>query len=210
MASFVLSIIAIFVSMIGVLISSITFWILYLHKGTIKITKPRLIALGYERHENHRTPKVVIRSLLFSTSNKGIVIDNIRVKVTNHNNSKDFSLWAYGVETLLVGSGLFISKEGKDSYHHFLPIAFSSDFEFHTGNILLEIYVTITHHKKDKLLDSITLSLTKEHEDALNKGEMIIFNWESALNKYETCISNSSKEKLSVLELPKINKHFSL
>jgi len=114
MVSLVLSIIAIFLSTIGVLISSFTFWILYLHKGTVEITKPRLIGLVYERYDNCRSPKVFIRSLLYSTSHKGTIIENMRVKVTNRNDSKDFGLWAYGVEQLLVGSGLFVSKEGKD------------------------------------------------------------------------------------------------
>jgi hypothetical protein len=204
MVSLVLSIIAIFLSTIGVFISSITFWILYLHKGTVKITKPRLISLGYERHDDCRTPKVFIRSLLYSTSHKGTVVENMRVKVSGCNNSEDFGLWAYGVEKLLVGSGLFISKEGKDYNHHFVPIAFSSDFEFSAGEIKLEIYASIARHKKDKLLYSITLLLTKEHEDSFNDGEMIIFNWNSALNKYEACVSKSNTAKLGMLELTKL------
>lgn len=204
MTSLVLSIIAIFLSTIGVLISFTTFWILYLHRGNIEITKPRLISLGYERHDDSRTPKVFIRSLLYSTSCKGTVIENMIVKVTNSNNSEDFGLWAYGVEQLLVGSGLFISKEGKDYNHHFVPIAFSSDFEFSAGEIQLEVYANITHHKKDKLLDRITLSLTKDHEDALNKGEMIIFNRKSTLNKYEPCVSKSNTAKLSMFNLSKL------
>ena len=204
MVSLVLSIIAIFLSTIGVLISSITFWILYLHKGTVEITRPRLISLGYERHNDCRTPKVFIRSLLYSTSHKGTVIENMRVKVADRNNSEDFGLWAYGVEKLLVGSGLFVSKEGKDYNHHFVPIAFSSDYEFSAGEIQLEIYATITHHKKDKLLNRITLSLTKEHEDALKKEDMIIFNWESTLNKYEPCVSKPNTAKLGTFNLAKL------
>ncbi|MCF0072313.1 hypothetical protein LZD49_17665 [Dyadobacter sp. CY261] len=109
---------AIVISIVSLLISALTFWMSRLKKGTLKMTRPSLICFVGKNTRDGL--KIVIRTLLFSTSDTGQYVQNMFVRVSCRGTSHDFNVWAYDDKGLVRGSGLYVGKNGTSNYHHFL------------------------------------------------------------------------------------------
>jgi hypothetical protein len=58
-------------------------------------------------------PKVYLRTLLFSTSKRGRVVESMHVALSRNEMHQNFNIWVYGErEKLVRGSGLFIGETG--------------------------------------------------------------------------------------------------
>lgn len=100
------------ISIIALVISAVTFYYSRLKTGIVKMTKPTTIFFGSDgknmEHFEHK--KVFIRTLLYSTSDKGQYIQNMYIRLTQGESVQNFNVWVYGDNELLRGSGLFIDK----------------------------------------------------------------------------------------------------
>src|SRR6266568_2937023 len=123
---------SIIISSFALLISGITFWLTYLRKGTVKMTQPTTIYFGNDR-ANVRLPKIYLRTLLYSASKKGQIIESFYVKLKRGETSQNFNIWVYGTDKLYRGSGLFVGQEGVIFNHHFLLPKDGTDFQFLQG-----------------------------------------------------------------------------
>jgi hypothetical protein len=77
------------------------------------MTQPTVIFLGPDSSrvpERLPPPKVFIRTLLFSTSKRGRVIESMHVRVARSESKQNFNVWVYGDDKLLPGSGLFVGE----------------------------------------------------------------------------------------------------
>src|SRR5271170_454856 len=57
-------------------------------------------------------PKVYLRTLLFSTSKRGRVIESMHVTLSRNETRQNFNIWVHGDERLVRGSGLFVGETG--------------------------------------------------------------------------------------------------
>ncbi|MHB9142215.1 MAG: hypothetical protein ACYC25_10095 [Paludibacter sp.] len=100
--------ISIIISLTALTISTLTFWLTRLKRGMVKMTRPTIIFFGPdgggERHN-----KVFIRTLLYSTSDRGQYIQNMFIRLQRGETVQNFNVWVYDDIGLVRGSGLFIS-----------------------------------------------------------------------------------------------------
>ncbi len=146
-------------------------------------------------------PKVFIRTLLYGTSEQGQYIQNMFVKIRKSETTQNFNIWAYGENSLVRGSGLFVNKVGVSTNHHFL-LPKNERWKFVAGNYQLEVYAETVNNKTKKLFGH-QLTITKEHEDELlnNKLASLFFNWAPNTQTY---VSHIYTKPLTASELERL------
>jgi hypothetical protein len=83
------------ISVISLSVSAVGYWLKWVRQGRLSMPKPTLIYFGYDA-ESRLTPKVFLRTLVYSTSARGQVIEGMFVKPYYARCEQDFSFWAYG------------------------------------------------------------------------------------------------------------------
>lgn len=181
--------ISLIVSIVALVISSVTFWLIRIRVGAIKMTKPTVIFFGPDG-PGADLNKVFIRTLLYSTSDKGQYIENMYIKLRRGETIQNFNIWVYGDkhEGLSRGSGLFVSKNGLVSNHHFLMPKDGSNFKFLKGTYLLEVFVELVDSRLKKIYtQNLTINEAQEKELA-DKNAGIYFDWEPSIQTYQSHI----------------------
>jgi len=160
------------------------------------MTHPTIICLAFEGMGGE--PKVFLRTLLYSSSKQGIIVESLFLKLLNNGLPQIFSVWAYGDKGLVRGSGLYVGEQGVEVYHHFIVPKTEKDYKFLPGWQTVEIY-TVIKGKKKKLC-SLQLEITQEMADTLSQGTLgIFFDWNPELNSYLAHTEKPSVEKLGKL-----------
>lgn len=177
---------SIFISIISLLISGLTFWLTKVKKGSIKMTKPTVIFMGPDgQGSNHK--KIFIRTLLFSTADNGRYVQNMYIRLQRGESVQNFNIWVYDDNSGLVrGSGLYISRTGLACNHHFLMPRDGSKYEFLEGAYTLQIFIEPIAGKPHKLFEQM-LSINKDQEKEMrNKGVGIYFDWAPNTQSYDS------------------------
>ncbi|MGZ4037515.1 MAG: hypothetical protein ACXVPQ_06780, partial [Bacteroidia bacterium] len=99
--------ISILISITALTISALTFWLTRIKKGTIKMTRPTIIFFGPDGPKKN-PDKVFIRTLLYSTSDRGQYIQNMFISLQRGESSQNFNVWVYGEKEFSRGSGLYV------------------------------------------------------------------------------------------------------
>jgi hypothetical protein len=188
-------VISIVVSFLSLIVSGLTAWLTLLRKGTVKMTQPSLVAFAFDLPQG--TPKVFLRTLLFSTAKRGRVVENMFIKMRRSESVQAFSMWGYGDEPpLVVGGGVYVPPEGMASYHHFLLRDDQTPFEFLPGEYAIEVYASILRQKSPLLLYRIQLSLSEQLATAIvNKEAGVIFNWGPESGQYLAHLMEGPRER---------------
>ncbi|MBV8810659.1 MAG: hypothetical protein JO033_18475 [Acidobacteriaceae bacterium] len=110
------------------------------------MTQPTVIFFGPDvprAREDAPSPKVYLRTLLFSTSKRGRVIESMHVAWWRNETHQNFNIWVYGErEKLVRGSGLFAGETGVAANHHFLTPT-DSTFQFTEGQYRLDVFARL-------------------------------------------------------------------
>ena len=154
------------ISVFALAVSSITAWLTLVRRGTVGLTQPTVIffgpdALSFPDAVPH--PKVYIRTLLFSSSKRGRIIESMHVNLARNETRQNFNIWVHGDEKLVRGSGLFVGETGVSANHHFLTPKDGSDFRFVEGKYTLELYTKLLGDKAARCVLSQTLEISREH-----------------------------------------------
>ncbi|MCB9978880.1 MAG: hypothetical protein H6862_04675 [Rhodospirillales bacterium] len=177
-------------SVAALIVSVTTMWLTLLRKGSIRMTQPTVIFLG-QMGGDKKSSKIFFRTLLYSTSKKGRVIENLYVRLKRSETQQNFNIWVYGSKELNRGSGLFIGDTGIASNHHFLLPTDVESFVFKAGNYSLEIYAQIIGDKNTKLLHQVDLTISQQEAELLKQGDKgIYFDWGPDSKKYHTHIDS--------------------
>ncbi len=104
--------------------------------------------------------KVYLRSLLYSTSKRGRIVENMFVRLRRLESSQTFNIWAHGEDSLTRGSGLYVGETGVLCNHHFLLPTGETAFAFLPGDYILAVYVSLVGDTKPLLL---FIPLSTEH-----------------------------------------------
>ncbi|HTM98542.1 MAG TPA: hypothetical protein VL088_07365 [Pedobacter sp.] len=171
---------ALIISIISLIISSLTFWLTKIKKGKLKMTRPSIICLLGQNGRDEG--KVFIRTLLYSDSEQGQYVQNMFIRISKHGESQDFDTWAYGDKELMRGSGLFVSKVGISLNHHFL-LPKINNWKFSRGEYYIEVFAEIVG-KSPKVIFEHTLFLAGDHAESLYQGNSIYYEWQHNYGKY--------------------------
>jgi hypothetical protein len=177
-------------SILALSISSITAWLTLFRRGSVKMTQPTVIFFGPDTPrspEQAALPKVFLRTLLFSTSKRGRIVENIHVSLTRNETSQNFNIWVYGDDKLVRGSGLFVGETGVAANHHFLAPMDGTSFHFTEGTYTLEVFARLLGDKSPLRLFQQKLVIDRETANALKQpGAGLYFDWGPDSARYIT------------------------
>ena len=185
------------ISLLALFISILTAWFTFFHAGELKATHPTVVFFGPDgvRFEGD-TNKVYLRTLLYSTSKKGHVIESMYVSLSRNESKQNFNVWTYGSkEKLERGSGLYVPQDGVAFDHHFLLPKDGANFEFLSGSYELKLYARIVGRTESSELLSIGLIVSDALAHKNSSGQAgIYFDWGSDNQKYHShCIDKKSQ-----------------
>lgn len=177
------------VSILALMISAITAWLTLFRRGTVKMTQPTVIFFGPDVPRSPAEPslpKIFLRTLLFSTSKRGRIVQNMYVSLTRDKTVQNFNIWVYGErEKLVRGSGLFIGETGVAANHHFLVPREGVSFQFTEGEYRLDVYAHLLGDHERILLFSHVLEITREAAVYVeHAGVGIYFDWWPDSSRY--------------------------
>jgi hypothetical protein len=180
--------VALTISVLALAISATTAWLTLFRRGTICMTQPTVIYLGPDspRSSNRPAlPKIYLRTLLFSTSKRGRVVESMHVSLERAETRQNFSVWVHGDEKLVRGSGLFVGETGVAASHHFLAPDDGSTFKFLPGRYLLRVNAKILSDNSHKQLFSQELEITPALAAQLEQpGVGLYFDWGPDSSRY--------------------------
>jgi hypothetical protein len=176
------------ISTLALLVSAATAWFTLLRGGTVRMTQPAVIYFGPDGKRNardERLPKIYLRTLLYSTSKRGRVIEAMYATLRRNESRQTFNIWVHGNKDLVRGSGLFVSDTGVAENHHFLTPKDGSNFEFKEGTYELEVHAKLVGDSKSIRL--WTQHLVVNAIEATNLGQErcgLYFDWGPASGQY--------------------------
>lgn len=167
------------ISALALLVSVLTAWLTLFRRGTIKMTRPTVIFFGPDSSsKTDQNPKVYLRTLLFCTSKRGRVIESLHVSLSRNETRQNFSIWVYGEDRLVRGSGIFVGEEGIVANHHFLTPPDQNTFCFLEGRYNLQVFAKLLGDRSPILLFSQELAIESHFGKALtDPGVGLYFDW---------------------------------
>jgi hypothetical protein len=181
-----LQVIAITISALALTISALTAWLTMFRRGTVKMTHPSVIYFGPDGGPKlDREQKVYLRTLLFSTSRRGRIIEAMYVSLRRNESKQNFSIWVYGDERLVRGSGLYVGESGVTASHHFLAPKDTRPFGFSEGTYHIEVFVKLLGDKQTLSLFSDQLLVDGIAANAIaNEDCGLYFDWGPDAGRY--------------------------
>lgn len=191
--------VSIIIAALAFVVSALTAWLSFFHRGTIKMTQPTIFFFGPDGASG--PPKIFLRTLLYSTSKKGRILENMFVKLKRGESMQNFNIWVYGEKEVLArGSGLFVGGEGISCNHHFLLPKDGTTYSFLPGAYNLQVFGTLLGEGQPKLLFAQELSLSKEFADEINNEQSgVFFDWGPDSQSYHSHLDRNPNKRLSVL-----------
>lgn len=184
-------IVAIVISLAALAISSVILWLTLLRKGTVCMTQPKQFYFGTGA-ERGRGASIFLCTLLYSTSEKGRVIDSLYIRVKRGESQQNFNIWVYGIGTSQqLSGGLFVGETGIAKNHTFLLPKETEAYDFKAGEYILEVYVRLIGDKENKLLHKTALSISFQEANQLKESDKgIYFDWGPDSNRYHSHIDS--------------------
>jgi hypothetical protein len=137
-------------------------------------------------------PKVFLRALLISDSKRGRIIQSVYATLSHKEARQNFSVWVYGDDRLVRGSGLHINDTGLATNHHFLLPEGKSDFRFQESDYVLDVFAEILGDRSPTHLLSHRLSVTSAEAVELATGQCgLYFDWGPQSNQYHSHINRT-------------------
>ncbi len=179
-----LDIFSISVSAVALLLSGFTFWFLVLRRGKLRMTKPSIVFFGFD-FSPKTTPKIFLRTLLYSNSPRGNVVESMYATITHDNHTETFSFWGDGETSKLTpGSGLFVPQEGVAFNHHFVLSVHKEAYDFTDGQYIVQVFAKLVTERTAHKLYELTLELSTELATALKQDEGVLFELEPDTGNY--------------------------
>jgi hypothetical protein len=153
------------VSALALAVSLATAWLTFFFRGVVRMTAPSMVVFAYDRRgsTDEYDAKVMVRSLLFSTGERGRVIEAMFAYVRCGAVEHIFPVWGYDADNKLVrGGGLFIGKTGVAAWHHFVAAGEGRGFCFGHGPYQIDVCARIHGLRSPVTLWSAVLSLPEE------------------------------------------------
>lgn len=193
------------ISALALIISGITGWLTFFRRGRLKMTQPTVAYLGPDGIRHEGSPKVYLRTLLYSTAKRGHVVESLYVMVQRAESKQNFNIWIYGQkDDLKRGSGIFVPQEGITFDHHFLLPSDGANFLFIAGNYRLTVFAKLVGAAMSEKLMTLSLVISAEHALALHRPNTgINFDWGPDLQAYHAHIDSKLPLEFSTQQILK-------
>ncbi len=189
------------ISILALIISGVTLWLSQLRRGKLKMTHPKVVFFGPDGSEGDIS-KVFLRTLLYSTGKRGIVLEHLFIRLRRGETQQNFNVWVYGEKDLARRSGLFVGQEGIATNHHFLTPTDIRGFDFAAGEYELEVFGKIVGKDTTMLLSTIQLSIDAHEAEQLRQQDHgIYFDWGPDAGRYQKKIEGRRSKVLDPLKL---------
>jgi hypothetical protein len=156
-------VIALATSVLALLVSVATAWLTYFHRGVVRMTAPSMVVFGYDRNSPSEVlPKVMVRCLLFSTGERGRIVEALFLRLRHAASDHMFPVWGLNADDKLErGGGLLVGKAGVVAWHHFVAQDDESGFRFQPGRYELDVVARVHGRDRPVTLWSRGLSLAE-------------------------------------------------
>lgn len=142
-------------TVISLVISGYTFWLVQFNRGKLRMTQPTYVCL--KRDIDPTWPKLFLRTCLYSTGAKGLAIENLLARVHQNDSTYVFDYWGHtedtGSKDLIIGSGLFVGPSGVSHNHHFNLRNSADEFLYAAGSYRIEIVATVVGRPSFTLME---------------------------------------------------------
>jgi hypothetical protein len=192
------TLISILISCAALIVSAITAWRTLFQRGEVKMTQPTTIFFG---PDGSRGPKkIFLRTLLFCTAQRGIVVESMYLKVRRGKSSQTFNIWVYGDKHLSRGSGLFVGKEGVVCNHHFLLPKDGTTYTFLPGQYFIDVFVKLVDTNQPHRISTQSVILSEEFAEKMQLVDAgIFFDWGPDSGKYHSHIDRNGAAELTYM-----------
>jgi hypothetical protein len=178
------------ISILALAVSGLTAWLTLFRRGTVRMTQPTVIYFGPDgghAGNDNPPPKIYLRTLLFSTSKRGRVIESMHAALQRNESHQNFNVWVHGDDKLVRGSGLFVGETGVAANHNFLTPKDDTSFRFIVGVYKLRIYAHLLGDRTPKLLFEQVLEISADVAAQLDKPQSgLYFDWGPDSRRYLT------------------------
>lgn len=189
------------ISLLALFISALSFWLSNVRRGKLKMTRPTVVFFGPDGDERGLS-KIYLRTLLYATARRGVVLENLYVRLRRGETQQNFNIWVYGEKDLARGSGLFIGPEGIATNHNFLTPTDVNNFDFAAGDYRLEVFGKLVGEKRVSLLSTIELRIESDEAEKLRQQDRgINFNWGPDAGRYQTNIDGRRSRPSDAIKL---------
>ncbi|AWX46225.1 hypothetical protein HME9304_03257 [Flagellimonas maritima] len=186
--------ISLIISLAVLTISGLTFWMTRLKNGKLKMTRPTMLYFGPEVETNLK--KVFIKTLLYSTSDKGNYVQYMYVRLQRGESVQNFNIWTYDSQNHAKGSGLFVSKNGIACNHDFLMPKDGTHYNFLAGDYLVQVFVESVDGKPKKVFEQ-GLTITKDQAEAMKSKNLgLYFDWAPSSQQYVSRVDVAPRTKM--------------
>ncbi len=179
---------SIVISVLALVISALTAWLTLFRLGSVAMTQPTIIFFGPDglaKAVDNPPPKVFLRTLLFSTSKRGRVIESMHISLSRNETRQNFNIWVYGNEKLVRGSGLFVGETGIAANHHFLTPKDGTSFRFTEGEYTIDVYAKLVGDSVPLQLWSQQLEVSSDIANELKEPKAgLYFDWGPDTGRY--------------------------
>ncbi|HEV2146007.1 MAG TPA: hypothetical protein VGR37_01175 [Longimicrobiaceae bacterium] len=177
--------IAIVISGFALVVSALTAWLTAWRRGNVYMTQPALVYLGSDGDIS--TPKVYLRTMLYSSGERGHILESMFVKVLRGESAQTFNVWVLGESELSRGSGLYISESGVSCNHHFLLPADGTRFDLIPGEYAIQVFGAIVSGRRILKLKEFRVTLTSQDIEVIQRDRGgIFFDWSPEHHRYHS------------------------
>jgi len=173
--------VAVAVSGFALVISATTAWLTLFRRGDLRMTQPTVVFFGPDGGRSDKDKpqlKVYLRTLLFSTASRGQTVESMHVSIQRAESRQNFSIWVYGDDRLVRGSGIHVSSEGVACNHHFLLPQDGSNFRLLSGQYTVRVFAKRVSDRQPRQLAQVVLFISEpQAKDLEQKGAGIYFDW---------------------------------
>lgn len=174
------------ISMVALIISLFTLWLTFFNRGKVRMTLPSMVAFGYDARGAHNgfDPKIMVRCHIFSTGERGQVIEALWAQLYCQAKNEIFPVWGVNADNKLVrGGGLWVGKTGVTAWHHFVA---NTNFKFLPESYTLEVFARVHGYRHPQKLWSTTLLIPLKNSISQHDGsEQIWFDLEPKTGKFQ-------------------------
>lgn len=164
------------------------------------MTQPTVVFLGPDGGAPNEGPprlKVFLRTLLFSTSVRGQIVESMHVNVQRGETRQNFSIWVYGDKQLSRGSGLHVGPEGVACNHHFLLPEDGASFALAPGQYVISVFAKRVQDPQPRRLQDVRVSISEIQADQLRGPTCgVYFDWGPDQQAYHSHIEDRPPKAL--------------
>jgi hypothetical protein len=177
-ATVLVAVAAVVVSVGAFAVSLVTLWATLFRRGQLFMTQPTTIFFGPDGPSFSGHGKVYLRSLMYASGKRGVVVENMFVELTRSETVNSYPVWVLGEDKLSRGSGLFVGEQGTVANHHFLQSPDTEKWSFRSGDYRLQVYAQVVGGKSSKILFETTLSISADQSKEMEQPNTgIYFDW---------------------------------